>query len=184
MKIRELILAGLFAALTCVGAFITIPIGPVPITFQVLFTFIAGALLGKKIGALSQLVYVLLGMIGLPVFAGGNSGIGAITGPTGGFIIGFILAAYVIGIIVEGLEKSANTITKKVAMYALSMLSGLLVIDGFGVLRLATFVGSISKALTLGFYPFIIFDFIKMGLAILVVLILKKQLVKAGLLNV
>jgi biotin transport system substrate-specific component len=96
-----MIYAALFGALTAIGAFIVIPLQPVPITLQSLFTCLAGILLGSSVGAMSQIVYVLLGIIGLPVFAGGKAGIGVLLGPTGGYLLGFIAAALVIGQIVR-----------------------------------------------------------------------------------
>lgn len=107
MKIntKQMILVALFAALTAVGAFIQIPLGAVPVTLQFLFTALAGIMLGAKLGALSQLVYVILGLFGLPVFAGGKGGFSIVISPTFGYLIGFILSAYVMGRIVETDEK-------------------------------------------------------------------------------
>lgn len=183
MNIREMILAALFAALTCVGAFITIPITVVPFTLQVLFSLIAGALLGKKVGAISQIVYVLLGVIGLPVFAGGKAGIGIIAGPTGGFIIGFIVGAFVIGWIIELFEKKAKTVIAKIILYTGSMFVGLVVIYVFGVLKLTMEFG-FELALTYGFYPYFLPDLLKLAVAVGIVSSLKKPLVKAGYLTV
>lgn len=103
MKIstKDITLTALFAALTAVGAIISIPIGPVPITLQILFTMLAGIILGARLGALSQLVYVILGLVGLPVFAGFTGGISTIMKPSFGYLIGFIAAAFVIGKISE-----------------------------------------------------------------------------------
>jgi biotin transport system substrate-specific component len=89
--------ASMFGALTAAGAFMMIPLPPVPITMQTFFVSLAGALLGGYLGAMSQAVYILLGVIGLPVFAGGKAGAGVLLGPTGGYLIGFIVGAYVIG---------------------------------------------------------------------------------------
>ena len=89
--------ASMFGSLTAVGAYIMIPLPPVPITMQTLFVSLAGALLGGYLGALSQVVYILLGVIGLPVFAGGKAGFGVLIGPTGGYLIGFIVGAFIIG---------------------------------------------------------------------------------------
>lgn len=105
LTIREMILAALFAALTMVGAFIKIPIGVVPITLQFLFTALAGIMLGGRVGAISQLVYVVVGLIGFPVFAGGVGGPGIIVKPSFGYLMGFVLAAYVIGKLAEGINK-------------------------------------------------------------------------------
>ena len=93
--------ASLFAALTAVGAYIAIPIGPVPIVLQNFFVYLTGLLLGSKWGATSVAVYLLAGICGLPVFAGGRGGIGHIIGPTGGYLIGFLPAVFVIGFIKE-----------------------------------------------------------------------------------
>jgi biotin transport system substrate-specific component len=157
MKIptRNLVLVGLFAALTAVGAWIQIPISPVPFTFQVLFVLLAGVILGPWYGALSQLVYVLLGLVGLPVFAGGTSGLGILFGPTGGYLFGFIVGAYLIGKLSEVLKQSFLTIL-------ISMVSGIIVIYLLGMVQLAV-VASLSlwKAFLSGVLPFIGFDLIK-----------------------
>ena len=83
-SLRGMVYAALFGALTAVGAYIIIPLPPVPITLQTLFLGLAALLLGGRLGALSQTVYVLLGVIGLPVFAGGKAGLGVLLGPDGG----------------------------------------------------------------------------------------------------
>lgn len=93
---RSLILASLFAALTAVGAFLKIPLGISSVTLQFFFTALAGVLLGPKYGALSQAVYVLMGLLGLPVFTQGG-GLGYLLNPTCGFLFALIPAAWVIG---------------------------------------------------------------------------------------
>lgn len=100
MKTRDMILVALFTALTAVGAFIRIPLGVSTITLQLLFTALAGVLLGAKRGALSQVVYVLLGLAGAPVFASGG-GFQYVLNPTFGFLLGLIPTAYIIGRLVE-----------------------------------------------------------------------------------
>ena len=96
MKLRNLLLCAMFAALTTVGAFIKIPFAFSALTLQFFFTALAGILLGAKYAALSQLIYVVLGLLGLPVFALGG-GIGYVLYPTFGFLLGLVPAAYVIG---------------------------------------------------------------------------------------
>ena len=91
IKTKDFITVSLFAALTAVGAFISIPLGAVPITLQLLFTLLSGILLRENLGALSQIVYISLGLIGLPIFAGGKGGIGILLSPTFGFLIGYII---------------------------------------------------------------------------------------------
>lgn len=99
MKIstKEMALVSLFTALTAIGAGISIPLGTVPITMQSIFVILSGIILGPKLGALSQIVYVVLGLIGLPVFANFTGGLQSILKPSFGFIIGFIFASYIAG---------------------------------------------------------------------------------------
>ena len=97
-KTKNMILSAMFVALISVGAFIKIPVPVVPFTLQVLFTMLAGLLLGGKRGALAVCVYTALGLAGLPVFTQGG-GLGYIFQPTFGYIIGFAVGAYVTGVI-------------------------------------------------------------------------------------
>ena len=154
-KTKYLILTGLFAALTAIGAYIHIPFPTVPITLQIFFALMAGGLLGKKYGFLSQVIYVLIGAIGLPVFAGGTGGIGILFGPTGGYIFGFLAAGYIAGF---GKQKF---LTKSIYM-----LLGLAAIYILGVSGLMIFAGlEFIPAITTGVTPFIIGDLIKVFLA-------------------
>ncbi|PKM52435.1 MAG: biotin transporter BioY [Firmicutes bacterium HGW-Firmicutes-7] len=123
---RNLTYAALFAALTAIGAWIKIPLPYVPFTMQVFFAIFSGILLGSRLGLLSQLVYILIGLIGVPVFTQGG-GIGYIFQPTFGYLIGFAAAAYVTGLIVERLNK--NTFTT----YLVAALPGIAVIYLCGV---------------------------------------------------
>jgi biotin transport system substrate-specific component len=100
MKIRDLILTAMFAALTAIGAFIHFQFLFATITLQFFFTAMAGVLLGRKYGAVSQAVYVLLGLVGLPIFANGG-GFSYVLQPTFGFLVGLIPAAWVIGRLTE-----------------------------------------------------------------------------------
>lgn len=121
-----LVLVPMFTALTIIGGFIKIPTPIVPITLQTLFVILSGVLLGSKMGALSQLLYVALGLIGLPVFSQGG-GIGYVLKPTFGYLIGFILGAYVIGKIIE-MSKNKNVWT-----FLFANASGLFMIYTLGV---------------------------------------------------
>lgn len=97
-KTKNLIMCALFSALIAVGAFIKIPVPVVPFTLQLLFTMMAGLLLGGKLGAASVGVYIFMGLLGLPVFAEGG-GLGYVFKPSFGYIIGFAVASYVTGVI-------------------------------------------------------------------------------------
>lgn len=116
----------LFAALTAIGAFIRIPLPYVPFTLQVLFVYLAGSLLGSKKGMQSQLVYVGVGLAGLPVFTQGG-GIGYFLQPTFGYLLGYIAGAFVVGWIIERMT------APKVYHFILANLAGLFVVYLIGV---------------------------------------------------
>ncbi|HEX3012288.1 MAG TPA: biotin transporter BioY [Syntrophomonadaceae bacterium] len=161
--VRQMVYASMFGALTAIGAFIVIPLQPVPITLQTLFTGLAGILLGGYAGVLSQIIYVILGVIGLPVFAGGQAGFGTLLGPAGGYLFGFIAAAYVIGKMVESKREAG------LAWIVLSLIIGDLVIYTLGTLQLSLLAHlSIVKALLVGVVPFLVGDLIKMAAAVLI----------------
>jgi Uncharacterized conserved protein len=162
-SIKGLVYASLFGALTAAGAFIHIPLPPVPITAQTFFLNVAALLLGGPLGAVSQFIYVLLGVVGMPVFAGGKAGLGVIFGPTGGYLLGFIIAAFVIGMINQ-MKKSAG-----IFWHIFSMLIGMLIIYFLGSLQLSLVAKmSFHKALAVGVLPFIPGDIIKILLAAII----------------
>jgi biotin transport system substrate-specific component len=100
-EIRTIVLTSLFTALIIAGAYISLPIGPVPVVLTTLFVLLAGMILGPKAGASSVAVYILLGAVGLPVFAGGTGGLAVLTGPTAGYILGYLISPIACGIIVR-----------------------------------------------------------------------------------
>ncbi|MEA3339828.1 MAG: biotin transporter BioY [Chloroflexota bacterium] len=155
-----LILCGsLFIALSAWVA-IPLPFSPVPVTGQTLSVLLVGALLGSRRGSLCLLAYLAEGAFGLRVFAGGMAGLAHLVGPRGGYLVGFVAAAYVTGLLAER-EWDRQTGTT-----LLAMLLGNVAIYAFGLPWLAIFVG-IEKALPLGFYPFIAGDLAKLALAAL-----------------
>jgi len=105
-RTRDLMLVALFAALTAVGALIRVPLPPVAFTMQIFFALLAGMLLGPRLGALSQALYMALGLAGLPVFAGGG-GLQYVLSPGFGYVLGFILAAAVAGSVAGRAEAHA-----------------------------------------------------------------------------
>jgi biotin transport system substrate-specific component len=135
---------------------IPLPFTPVPITGQTFGVLLVGAALGSKRGAASLISYLVLGTIGLPFFAGGARGLNILIGATGGYLIGFIIAAYVIGFLAErGLERSVRT-------SIFPFLAGTIIIYVCGVAWLSIVLGSFSKAVTAGLLPFLIGDAIKL----------------------
>ena len=157
MNTKKLILCALFAALTAVCSMISIPLQPVPINLATLSFFLAGGLLGSKYGAISQLVYVLLGAIGLPVFSNFTGGFNIITGYTGGYIIGYIAGAWIIGFITE---KLGHGLYKNI----FSMITGLAACYILGTLwfMYITSTGLIA-ALLLCVVPFLVGDAVKIA---------------------
>jgi len=155
-----LIVAGsLFVALF---AQLEIPLQPVPITGQTFAVLLIGALLGSKRGAAAMILYIVEGGMGLPFFAGGASGFSILTGATAGYLVGFIVAAYVIGLLAErGLERSVRT-------SIIPFLVGTIVIYLFGVTWLSYFLKSLSQGLEFGLLPFLFGDAVKLIAAALV----------------
>lgn len=125
-KTKSLILCSLFTALIVVGAFIKIPVPVVPFTLQFLFTTLAGLLLGSKRGMISVVVYMILGLIGLPVFSEGG-GIWYILKPSFGYIIGFCIGTFVTGLIAERMKE------KTIPRYLLANFTGLMIVYVVGM---------------------------------------------------
>ena len=157
MKHKDLAMVALFVTLTVVGAQISIPIGTVPITLQVLMVFLTGYFLRPFYAFLTQAIYLLLGIVGLPVFAGFSGGFASILGPTGGYLISFPIAALVV------------SLSKKnyFSMIVYGIIS-LCIIYSFGVLVLTYHVKDFMKAFMIGVIPFIGIDFVKMILAVII----------------
>jgi biotin transport system substrate-specific component len=155
--------ASMFGALTALGAYIMIPLPPVPITMQTLFVILSGALLGGYLGAMSQVVYILLGVIGLPVFTGGKAGIGVLFGPTGGYLIGFVVGAFIIG--------KLTSLKREPGLFWLmgSMTAGIAIVYALGIMQLM-FVAKLSliKAVSVGLLPPLPGDMIKIVVAALI----------------
>jgi len=149
-----------FAVLTGISAGLKIEIGLIPVTMQTLVVLLSGILLGAKKGAMSQITYLLAGLTGLPWFSRGG-GIIYIMSPTFGYILGFVIAAYLIGSL---FEKGWNKSMKK-SILAILIANFAIYIPG--LLWLSKFVG-LSKVLTIGLYPFIIGDILKISLIILI----------------
>lgn len=163
MAIRKLVFISLFAALTAAAAFLRLPLGAVSVTAQFLITAMAGAVLGAKWGAVSQAVYVALGLLGLPIFTMGG-GFGYVLQPTFGFLLGLIPAAWVIGRIAT--ERATPQ------PMALGCLAGLAVLYAIGLPYMALIMNgylhqdiSFGKLLMVGCVPFLPFDAVKVILA-------------------
>jgi biotin transport system substrate-specific component len=161
-SLKKMVSAALFAALTAAGAYVAIPIGPVPIVLQNLFVLLAGLMLGARWAMTSMGVYLVAGLCGLPVFHGGSGGLGILAGPTGGYLIGFVPAAAVVGWL-------APPGSRQVGRDAVAVSAGVLIIYAFGVPWLKMVTGMPwSKALIAGAAPFIAGDCLKAAAAVVV----------------
>ena len=164
-KTLDMAYIAIFAGVMAICSWISIP-ATVPFTLQTFGVFLAVGVLGGKRGTLSVLIYILLGAIGLPVFAGFSGGIGSILGTTGGYIIGFLFSA----LVMWGMEAAFG---KKLWVRALSMVLGLAVCYAFGtawfMLVYARSSGAVGLGTVLGWcvIPFIIPDLVKIALALL-----------------
>ena len=153
-----------FALLTAIAALIRIPLPftPVPITMQTFVVLLSGVILGGRKGTISQIIYVSAGIAGLPIFAGMTSGIALLAGSTGGFLVGFIVAPKVIGLVLGESKERGRLI--------LALIAGTVTIFLLGNAWLLILMnGDVAKTLSLGFIPFLPGAVIKVGLVIAVV---------------
>lgn len=161
---------GTFAMLVAVGAQIEIPHQPVPYTFQTFFVLLSGALLGKRNGFLSMVTYLAMGSIGLPVFSGGGFGLARLLGPTGGYLLSYPLAAFIIGYLVSLRVKNDEGKRGIVFNYAwtfFSMLAGLLLVFSLGTTQLnIVYFNNWSAAFNAGFLIFSWWDLLKLASAV------------------
>jgi len=157
---RDLVLVLAASLLTGLSAQaeIRLPVTPVPVTLQPLAVFLIGATLGSRRGALAMLAYLVEGAAGLPFFAGGAAGFAHLAGPTGGYLLGFVPAAFATGWFAErGWDRG-------VLRTLVAMAAGSVLLFACGLAQLATFVGR-DRVLEAGLYPFVIGDLIKMAVA-------------------
>ena len=176
ISVYDLVMVALFAALIAVCAWITVP-GAVPFTLQTMGVFLAVGLLGGKRGTASVLVYILLGAVGMPVFSGFSGGVGRLLGTTGGYIIGFLVAALAMWAMEAIFGKAKRVLPG-------SMLLGLLLCYTFGTVWFLVLYtqtkGAISVAsvLSMCVIPFILPDLLKIALALLLTSRLSKFIKK------
>jgi len=159
-SIYNMVLMALFASVICIVGPLAVPVGPVPISLMNLVLFMSVYVLGWKKGTIAYLVYLCIGLIGLPVFSGFEGGIGKLMGPTGGYLVGFIFTTIVSGIIIEkwGCKKF---------VVGVGMGLGMLIAYGFGTAWFCASTGNgIVQALWLCVLPFVLGDIVKIIVAI------------------
>ena len=178
--IRKTVLASLFAALIAVGAYIVIPVGPVPITLQTLFILTAGILGGRRIGVSAVVIYLIAGAVGLPVFSGGTGSIAHFIGPTGGYLIASLPAVFVCGTFSElgtrlelafgtGRTATPQGTIAKTAMLTMGSLLASILFYLIGVPWLKVVLGlQWNAAMQAGLIPFVIGDILKLIASVII----------------
>jgi len=171
-RTRDLVTSALIVSLLAVSAWISIPLGSVPVTLQVFVVVLAALLLTPGWAAASLSVYVFLGAIGLPLFSNGTGGIGVLMGPTGGYIIGFFLAAPIGAALRDRLRvRGVSTLAADIATAATCI--GCIYIMGWVQLAAVTNMGAVPSFLV-GVAPFLIPDAIKAAVAISVAVAVRR----------
>ena len=166
-------------AIMCILAPISIPIGPVPISLSTLVVFLSVFLLGTKWSAISCLIYLALGAVGLPVFSGYTGGIAKLLGPTGGYIIGFVFTAIIAGAFLGFADKHFPG-KKGIIFVFFGMLIALLATYAFGTIWFTIWSGTtFGYALTVCVIPFIPVDIIKLVIATILGRAVRSRLTKA-----
>ena len=171
---RRIAAAGVGALVVAVSAQVVVPVpfSPVPITLQPLAVLVVGALLGGAAGLGALLLYVALGIAGLPVFAGGGSGVARLLGPTGGYLLAFPVAAWMTGILTSAVLGHTRLLDAAgVLRVLLACAVGMVVIHVGGVAQLALLGGDPASAFRMGFVPFLTGDLVKVGLAAVLILV-------------
>lgn len=168
-SILSIVYVALFAAIISVCSLISIPIGTIPVTLQLLGICLASGFLGWFRGTISVVIYILLGLIGIPVFAGGTSGFAKLASPTGGYIIGFIFTALIIDLAVKFFGR-------KLYVLIIAMVLGVLVCYAFGTAWFMILYNSspdksigLGSALSMCVIPFLPFDAIKIAVSAVLV---------------
>lgn len=168
ISVKDMAFVAMFAALIAVCSMISIPIGEVPVTLQTFGVCLAAAMLGRRRGILSVLIYILLGAVGVPVFAGFKGGFGVLAGPTGGYIAGFLLTALIIGTAADKWGRKALPLT-------LSMVLGVLLCYAVGTAWFMIVTKMhLGESLLLCVVPFLIPDGVKIAAAVILSVQLSK----------
>ncbi len=169
-KVFNIVLISFFAALTAVFSQIAIPMVPVPLNLALISVFICSGILSVSKSLTSVAIYILLGVVGIPVFAKFNSGVGTLLGPTGGYIIGYLFTALTIGLILKFAKN-------KVHFIVLALVLGTIVCYAFGTLWYCVSTNTaLLPALTACVFPFILGDILKIIVSTIIIQKLKKHI--------
>ena len=179
VNVKDMTVIALVTAVICIIAPFSIPIAisPIPITLALFALFLAGIILGKWKGVVCTVIYLLLGMVGLPVFNGFTSGPGKLFGPTGGYLIGYLFLVFFTGLFVE---KFPN----KIPMYFVGGIIGIIVCYAFGtVWFVLQYKVGFLEALTMCVFPYIPMDLVKLVAAVIIGSQVRKILIRQNLIS-
>lgn len=175
LTVKDITLIAVFVAVITVCSWISIPVGPVPVTLQTFAIFTTGGLLGTKRSLITIFIYIMLGMVGVPVFTQFKAGPNVLAGPTGGYVIGFIFTVIIIGTLTKIVSKSNKTL--KNAVIFLSMILGDIICFAIGTVHFMFIVKvDLVSSLTICVIPYIIPDLVKMIIAIMIINRVKKYI--------
>ena len=175
--IQQIAMIAVMTAVTCVLAPLSIPIGPVPISLTNLVIYFSLFILGTEKGTISYLIYLLIGLVGIPVFSGFTSGPGKLFGPTGGYLIGYLFLVFFTGLFVE---KFPN----KIPMYFVGGIIGIIVCYAFGtVWFVLQYKVGFLEALTMCVFPYIPMDLVKLVAAVIIGSQVRKILIRQNLIS-
>ena len=176
-QIYQFACCALMAALMCIFGPMSVPIGPVPVSLTNLVIYFTVYLIGMKGATVSYLIYMLLGIVGLPVFSGYQGGLAKVAGPTGGYLVGFILMALICGFVME--KSNVN-----IPITVVGMIVGTLVAYAFGTVWFVQLMDvTYSYALTVCVFPFIPFDLAKIGIPTVLGKVVRMALIRANLIT-
>ena len=182
-RLKSMVFVALMAAFLCIFSPISIPLPLVPITLQTFGVFLVSALLGWKRGTVAVLIYLLLGLIGLPVFSGWTGGFSSFATPSSGYIIGFLFTALLTGFLID-------RFSRQFWMYPVAMAAGLAVCYLFGTIWFLVYMNvwmstpySFWEAVLICVLPFLVGDAVKIAAATALSYPLRKQLVRNGVLT-
>ena len=176
-KTFRMVLVAMFAAIIAVASWISIPLPftPVPINLATLAVTLTGTLLGYKYGSASVLVYLLLGAVGVPVFAGFTGGLGHIAGPTGGYLVGYITSAFICGAVIEAIGKGRDEIRWWV--YLLAAFLGTLSCYILGTIWFIVLThNTLAASMTMCVIPFLPGEIFKLAASVIIVMAIKPVL--------
>lgn len=178
IHLKDMVLMALFAAVFCVLAPLAVPVGPVPVSLTNFVIFISVYVLGWHRTTITYVAYLMIGLVGLPVFSGFQGGIGKMAGPTGGYLIGFIFTAVISGLFVQ---IKTNSLLASRLLGIAGMILGMIVAYGFGTAWFCYSTGTgLFAALTLCVFPFVLGDLVKMAVAVAVAPVIAMQIRKVG----